>query len=285
MAKLKSMGLEGAKRAVRKLFGRQASPAGNSSPASGTSTGNDDRDGDGASGPRRCQGGDSNLSPDTNHNHDDRAPADASKRETSGPGDANSGQRGKAQIGGNPSLETTDLKEPTISKDNGNDSATDEAMDATRFPEYLQRSQQHSKMDQKDVYQENQCRSPSDPGSDKENQPPDGAHGNMLVSPMKKLNLVRTDDDLSKAAQLEEETGIETPKELLTEEEKAFRAEREKHLVFIEEALDMVSNLFFPLDILIQPIADMTRPGSPSRPMRPPSAVCLSTTTRSSPEA
>ena len=238
MAKIKSMGLEGAKRAVRKLFGRQPSPAGNSSPVTGTSTGSNDRD-DGVNGPRRGEGGDDSLNLDGGHNHDDKAFPDASRRESSGPDDTTSRQRDKAQEGEIPSPVTTDQKEATISRGDGDDASTDEAMVPILVPKTHKSSQQHEKMEQKNIRNENQRYFTSGPGSDKENQPPDDAYGNILASPMKQLNL-DPDNNILKTKQLEDEAGLQTPEEELTEEEKAFRAEREKHLVFIEEALDMV---------------------------------------------
>lgn len=81
----------------------------------------------------------------------------------------------------------------------------------------------------------------------KENEPPRGS-ADDVVSSMRKLDLSGTSpkkDTLAPTPILpvtpvEEEARPLTPDELLSSEERAFRQERRKHLVFIEEALDMV---------------------------------------------
>lgn len=80
----------------------------------------------------------------------------------------------------------------------------------------------------------------------KENDPPRGS-ADDVASSMKKLDLSGTSpkqDTLAPTPILpvtpvEEEARPLTPDELLSPEERAFRQERRKHLVFIEEALDM----------------------------------------------
>lgn len=284
MARIKS-GLEGARRAVRRLFGRQASPAGNSnfaSGTSGTSTGNDDlnldSDAAGPGGSRRPEGEDSDghLSPST--------------AESSRPVDTNSRQSGKDEDKGveeQAGDDSSATKYMTTTR--GHDISTNDTMTAALDPQNNQGSYQQSKMEQKHASKENQSPVASGPGSDNENQPPGDAFRNTLISPMKKRALAEHGDNVPEAKQIGDEAGILTPEKSLTEEEKAIRAEREKHLVFIEEALDMVSTSLFPSRaslhhlLLIIGIADVNRHGSPLRSTRLRSAASWSTTTRSLP--
>ena len=126
-------------------------------------------------------------------------------------------------------------------------------MNSIRSPSARPNYQECGKMDQKFAGKENVALIAPGPDSDKENQPPDDVYENALSSPMKKLGLVDTDSNYhSQRKRTDEQAHVLAAEEDLTEEEKAFRAEREKHLVFIEEALDMVS-LCFPLQPIPRP--------------------------------
>lgn len=292
MAKIKSLGLEGAKQAVRKLFGRQASPAvntgsraGDSDLDSGTSTGirNEGADKVGG-GPRRGgEEGDFHLSPGDIHTKHCSATLTASTESSSLPVQANNRQSGQDGQGDDPSPSNKDHIKTTT--DRGDAASATDTMNSIRSPSVPLNYQECGKMDQKFAGKENVPPIASGPDSDKENQPPDDVSGNALSSPMKKLGLVDTDSNYhSQRKRTDEQAHVLAPEEDLTEEEKAFRAEREKHLVFIEEALDMVS-LCSSSPAYSQATADMARHDSPSKSTRPPSAACWSTTKRSSPGA
>ncbi len=270
MAKIKSLGLEGAKRAVRKLFGRQASTAGSSSIASGASneavtvTGADigtgttkaaagtsnhdghlDGDGDG-----EVSKGNANLinnhnsadtedrtSPSTSASKDAIHQAEASVNTNTEAKDKEDKQKEDktASIGDDSS--SIPPPHPPLSTDQTDDTLgiapqNNLAASSTMFAPV----QEHvSSMQQKDNAQDGKPPAMlEEPGSNKENQPPLGSAAPQLTSGMEKLGL----EDPADAA--EEEAPDTIPYEALTEEEKALQAEREKHLVFIEEALDMV---------------------------------------------
>lgn len=209
MAKLKSLGLAGAKRAgeattkaLRKLFGRQDSTGPEEGAAAASSDGqsgigNDDA---GAAGQNQGQG-----------------QADLTSR--SDPDAATSTTHKDASSSTN-----RDEKSPITSENHSKDGVT---MQSTIGKENLA------------------------PGwdSNKENEPPQST-GDDLALDLKKLDLRDTNPKQEILATtpilpitpVEEEVRPLTPDELLTEEERAFRQERRKHLVFIEEALDMVGH-------------------------------------------
>lgn len=221
MAKFKSLGLAGAKRAgeattkaLRKLFGRQNSTGAEGS--EGAAAGSSDRQ----------------IGSGSGSNDDDAAAAAATGTGGAGATTASPSQR-----------QLTSDSSPNTTQNSNQD--TSSATKPTDNPTTT--SQGHTTNDttmQSTLGKEN-LPPGTEPG--KENEPPKSDVKNFALG-MKKLDLgdsspkkeIIAPAPILPVTPIEEEVRPLTPDELLSPEERAFRQERRKHLVFIEEALDMV---------------------------------------------
>lgn len=250
MAKMRSLG-EGAKRAgeattsvLRKLFGRQPSATGNSSSQAGSVTGDDDAISDGHS---QCASHVNTSRSNGDCNHSTSVPQENT---SFNPGHAETARRGPStEENGHSQEHAQDLGEQSIALTTPSSSAKNDnrsTMDGNALPNgNMTGGTQRQPSQMMLAGKENQNPDVSGLTSQTETEPHQQLGTNELASSMKGLSLGPPFADAG-AIEAHQQTGERVDsnyEEELTDEEKAFRAEREKHLVFIEEALDMVGFL------------------------------------------